>query len=340
MAYFSPYIDETGLHMPSFDDRLEELWNRYCEIFGTDPDTASSAPDYQLLSLLARNLDDVSQFVIQVYESMNPGIEPDNIGIYYYTGYQSAPSAAGNGLDLLMAQYGLAREYRVNNYPSPVINDTKCRDMILTALPGKGSVDLSSLEAAVQNVFAGRSTQVRIYLNDTDITDSAGIPPRSVAVVVDSLAASSEKMMKQVGQAIFDHLPPGIRAYGDTAVSVQDAEGDLHTVCFTKAQLSIAYFVFYITKQEGADEQLIRDSISPWVCEYVNSLPIGTSLPLSRLIGIAYASNPEIAGTYVITNVCGSLAGSGWIWDVINCPWNEYMFAGNKSGWMVTYSFS
>ena len=25
MAYFAPYIDETGLHMPTFDDRLEEL---------------------------------------------------------------------------------------------------------------------------------------------------------------------------------------------------------------------------------------------------------------------------------------------------------------------------
>ena len=340
MAYFAPYIDDTGLHMPTFDDRLEELWTRYCEIFGADPDAASSAPDYQLLSLLTRNLDDVSQFVTQIYESMNPGIEPDSIGIYYYTGYQSAPSAAGNGLDLLMAQYGLAREYRKGNYPGPVINDTKCRDMILPALAGKGSVDLSSLEAAVNNVFSGQSSPVRIYLNDTDTADSLGIPPRSVAVVVDSNASSSTARMTAVAQAIFDHLPPGIGTYGDTSVSVKDAEGDLHTVHFTRAQLNITTFAFYITKQEGADEQLIRDSISPWVGEYVNSLPIGSSLPLSRLIGIAYASNPEIAGTYVITGVCGTMTGSGWIWDVLNCPWNAYMFAGNKSGWMVTYTFS
>ena len=37
MPYFAPYIDGTGLHMPTCDDRLEELWSRYCEIFGVDP---------------------------------------------------------------------------------------------------------------------------------------------------------------------------------------------------------------------------------------------------------------------------------------------------------------
>ena len=128
MAYFAPYIDETGLHMPTFDDRLEEFWTRYCEIFGADPDTASSAPDYQLLSLLARNLDDVSQFVSRIYESMNPGIEPDGIGIYYYTGYQSAPSAAGNGLAVasssslqLLNEAGELVFKQVVSYDTPVV---------------------------------------------------------------------------------------------------------------------------------------------------------------------------------------------------------------------------
>ena len=37
MAYFAPYIDGSGLHMPAYEDRLEELWDRYCEIFGVDP---------------------------------------------------------------------------------------------------------------------------------------------------------------------------------------------------------------------------------------------------------------------------------------------------------------
>lgn len=340
MAYFAPYIDGTGLHMPTCDDRLAELWARYCEIFGTDPDSASSAPDYQLLSLLARNLDDVSQYLVRLYESMNPGIEPGSIGIYYFTGYQSEPAASGYSLDLLMAQYGTARKYIKGGYPDPVIDDTQCRGKIRSALASKGTVDLSSLEAALRNVYDGTSSKVQVYLNDTDSTDSMGIPPRCVAAVVDATATSTAKRTEAAAKAIYDHLPPGIGTYGDTEVSVKDAEGELHTVRFTKAQMEIAYFVFYITKQEGADEELIKASISPWIGEYVNSLPFGTSLPLSRLIGMAYASNPEIAGTYVITRACGSLAGSGWIWDVVECPWDKNMFAGNKSGWMISYVFS
>ena len=340
MAYFAPYIDGTGLHMPSFDDRLEELWARYCEIFGADPDTSSSAPDYQLLSLLARNLDDVSQFVTQVYESMNPGIEPDSVGIYYITGHQSAEAAGGNALDLIMSQYGLTRGYTKTSYVDEPNDDTRCRGRLLYSLPSRGSVDLSSLESAVLSVYDGTSYNIRVYLNDTDTADSLGIPPRSVAVVVDSIGTGGEKRTKQVAQAIFDHLPPGIGTYGDTAVTITDAEGEEHTVNFSKATWAQLYTVFYITKQTGADEDLIKNSVAPWVVEYINSLPYGASLPLSKLIGVAYASNPEIAGTYVITAVCSSMNGSGWIWDVVNCPWNMHFFAGSRTGWMIQFVFS
>lgn len=340
MGYFAPYIDGEGLHMPSFDDRLAELWDQYCEIFSADPETDSSAPDYQLLSLLARTLDDVSQFVRQVYESMNPGIEPDNVGVYYITGYQSAPAASGNALDLMMAQYGTAREWLKNNYPVPVIDDVRCRRKMLPALAGKGSLDVKALEAAVTDVYDGMDYPVKVYLNNTDTADSLGIPPRSVAVVVDALGTGTEKRTQQVAQAIFDHLPPGIGTYGDTEVTVKDADGGEHTVRFSKAELQIIYTLLYVTKQPGADESVIENTVAPRLVEYINSLSYGAVLPLTRLIGVAYAANPEIAGTYVITSVMASVAGSSWIRDVVNCPWNKYLFAGSKTGWMIQFEFS
>ncbi len=340
MAYFSPYIDGEGLHMPSFDDRLSELWDRYCEIFSADPETDSSAPDYQLLSLLARALDDVSQFVRQVYDSMNPGVEPDGVGFYYITGYQTAPAATGNALDLLMTQYGTAREYIQGGYPGRVIDDVRCRRKMMSALAGKGSLDVKALEAAVTDVYDGLDFPVKVYLNDTDTTDSLGIPPRSVAVVVDALGTGSDKRTQQVAQAIFDHLPPGIGTYGDTEVTVKDADGGEHTIRFSKAETLIMYTVLYVTKQPGADESVIENTVAPRLVEYINSLSYGAVLPLTRLIGVAYAANPEIAGTYVITSVMASVDGSGWIRDVVNCPWNKYLFAGSMTGWMIQFVFS
>ena len=340
MAYFAPYIDGEGLHMPTYEDRLAELWARYCEIFSTDPETDSSAPDYQLLSLLAKALDDVSQFVRQIYESMNPGIEPDNVGFYYITGYQSAPAATGNALDLLMAQYGMARLYIPGGYPSPVIDDVRCRRKMLAALAEKGSVDLKALEAAVMGVYNGTDLPVRVYLNNTDTIDSLGIPSRSVAVVADALGTSTEKRMNEMAKAIFDHLPPGIGTYGDTEVTVKDEDGGEHAIRFSKADTLLMYTLFYVTKLPGADEEVIKNTVSPRVVEYINAMPCGATIPLTRLIGVAYAANPEIAGTYVITSVAASVDGSGWIRDVVECPWNKCLFAGSMTGWMTSFIFS
>ena len=34
MAYFAPYIDASGLHLPTYEERLEELTGAYRSIFG------------------------------------------------------------------------------------------------------------------------------------------------------------------------------------------------------------------------------------------------------------------------------------------------------------------
>ncbi len=34
MAYFAPYLDETGLNLPTYEDRLEALCADYRQIFG------------------------------------------------------------------------------------------------------------------------------------------------------------------------------------------------------------------------------------------------------------------------------------------------------------------
>ena len=92
MAYFAPYIDGTGIHMPTYEERLEALTEAYRGIFGAGAELSAAAPDYQLLSVFARALDDVSALVLKAYNSRNPAY------------------ASGQALDLLLPQYGLTRE--------------------------------------------------------------------------------------------------------------------------------------------------------------------------------------------------------------------------------------
>ena len=66
MSYFAPYIDDTGLHIPTYEYSLEVLVSAYRSIFGVDAEMSESVPDYQLLSVLAKALDDTSALVLQL----------------------------------------------------------------------------------------------------------------------------------------------------------------------------------------------------------------------------------------------------------------------------------
>ena len=91
MSYFAPYIDGSGIHMPTYEDRLQDLCSAYRTIFGQEAELTPAVPDYQLLSVLAKALDDTSAFVVSVYNSRNPAY------------------ASGQALDLLLPQYGSVR---------------------------------------------------------------------------------------------------------------------------------------------------------------------------------------------------------------------------------------
>ena len=86
MPYFTPYIDASGIHMPTYEDRLEDLVTAYRNIFGIGAELSPAVPDYQLLSVFAKALDDTSALVVQDFNSRNPMF------------------ASGAALDLLLPQ--------------------------------------------------------------------------------------------------------------------------------------------------------------------------------------------------------------------------------------------
>ena len=57
-AYFAPYIDSTGIYLPTYEDRLQNLEDSYRSIIGVDAVLEPSVQDYQLLSVIAKALDD------------------------------------------------------------------------------------------------------------------------------------------------------------------------------------------------------------------------------------------------------------------------------------------
>ena len=188
MAYFAPYIDGSGLHMPTYEDRLSALCDSYRSIFGLDAELSESVPDYQLLSVFARALDDTSALVLSAFNSRNPLL------------------ASGQALDLLLPMYGLAR--------LPGETDAAARSRIMTALSGNGRSMADNIEAEIRKVPSVKQTL--IHVNDSDTTDAQGVPAHSICCLVQ--AGKSDP----IAAAIFRKKAPGIGTYGSMTKTVVD----------------------------------------------------------------------------------------------------------------------
>ena len=304
MAYFAPYIDASGLHLPTYEERLEELTGAYRSIFGIESELSASVPDYQLLSVFAKALDDVSALVLQAYNSRNPAY------------------ATGQALDLLLPQYGITREAGET--------DASVRARIRHSLAGRSSGSADALLAAVKAARGVRDAVV--YINETDSTDSIGIPAHSIAVVTRAGGANA------VAQAIYDKKAPGIGTWGSNSGIATDAEGREHTVAFTRFTEKRIFLHLYIRVVEGGNQETIQNAVLPAVTEYLDSLSLAAPLNVPQLYGVAYAADPAIAKTFVVTDIQVSAPGvSGVIRDIVPCAWNERIAAAPGTG--VTIHF-
>ena len=299
MAYFAPYIDASGLHLPTYEERLEALSEAYKHIFGIELELSASMPDYQLLSVFAKALDDVSALVLQAYNSRNPAY------------------ATGQALDLLLPQYGITREAGET--------DASVRARIRHSLAARSAGSADALLGTVKAADGVRDAAV--YINETDSADSIGIPAHSIAVVTRNGFANA------VAQAIYDKKAPGIGTWGSSTGTATDAEGREHTISFTRYTDKMIFLHLYIRVVEGGNQGTIRDAVLPAITEYLDSLGLAVPLNVPQLYGIAYAADPSIAKTFVVTDIQVSLPGtSGAIRDLVRCAWNEKITAMPGSG--------
>lgn len=83
MSYFTPYIDATGMHVPTYNDIRDELITQMKRIFGTDIYIAEDSMDYQQISIFAKKIYDANSLGVLVYNNRTPntsvGIALDNL---------------------------------------------------------------------------------------------------------------------------------------------------------------------------------------------------------------------------------------------------------------------
>jgi uncharacterized phage protein gp47/JayE len=120
VAYFAPYIDASGLHIPSFQDILDFLTTGIKGIYGNDIYINSDSADGQLLNIYALIASDCNKGLQYVYNNRGPA------------------SAIGAALDGIIKLNGMVRniasystcEVILFGIPGTVINaNSSCRDV-------------------------------------------------------------------------------------------------------------------------------------------------------------------------------------------------------------------
>ncbi len=305
MSYFAPYIDGTGVYMRTYEDRLDDLVTAYRNIFGVEAELSASVPDYQLLSVFAKALDDTSALVVQDFNSRNPML------------------ASGAALDLLLPQYGITR--------ASGETDASVRARIRTALAARSTNSYDALYAAVMN--AKSIDDAKVYVNDTDTTDANGIPAHNIAVV------TKYGTTKSVAQAIFDHKPPGIGTYGSTTGTAKDAAGNSYQIKFTRYTDRLVFIYPFISVLPGGNQAAIEAAVLSAVHGFIDKFKIGEALIIPQLYGVIYGADPALASTFVVTDIqVAEPGGSSIVRSRIQANWDEIIVAPNTGGVSIRWT--
>ena len=254
--------------MPTYEDRLEDLCSAYRMIFGQEAALTPEVPDYQLLSVFAKALDDTSALVLQAYNSRNPAY------------------ASGQALDLLLPQYGITRQAGET--------DAEVRKRMNAATAARGAFSMDSLEAAIREVPG--VTQVLIRVNEED-TAVDGIPGHTIAVYVNN------GDLDLIADAIWRKKPPGIGTYGTKSRTVTDDRGNLHTVRLSRPVPVGIGFRVALRSYDGFDEEAVTAVIKETLFNYANALEIGAPINVPQLYGRIYQAVGSYASTFAITDL-------------------------------------
>lgn len=160
MAYFSPYVDGTGMHIPLYQEIVDKLVEDMKQIFGDDIYLEADSQDYQQISIFARMIYDSYNLALLAYNNRTPkdavGIGLDNI--VALAGIQRKPATASTvvltitGVDGTKISNGEVSDDNGNYWELP--------DEVI--IPSNGIVDVTATSKEKGNVFALPNTITNI----------------------------------------------------------------------------------------------------------------------------------------------------------------------------------
>lgn len=182
MAYFKPYIDETGLHLPLYQDVLDSLNDACRRVFGNDIYLEPDSQDYQINAEVADLWADLADLAQLVYH---------NRSIQFAQGVSVDGLLKINGLKRLKASKSIVI-LTCTGTPGTAIKNALVSDSVGdvmweledTVIPDGGSVDVIATCRQSGEIYADAGTLTQIVTQtrgwESVTNHSNAIPGKSV----------------------------------------------------------------------------------------------------------------------------------------------------------------
>lgn len=131
-----------------------------------------------------------------------------------------------------------------------------------------------AVDGAIANIEG--VTRHKLYENDQDTPDANGLPPHSIAAIVEGGDATV------IANTLRGVKGQGSTPFGSTVIIVPDKYGSPHPVGFSRPVDVPVFVKITINPLTGYTSQ-VGDEIKAAVAAYINSLAIGASVLLSRI---------------------------------------------------------
>jgi uncharacterized phage protein gp47/JayE len=196
----------------------------------------------------------------------------------------------------------------------PVESDSELRQRqaLSVALPSRSVME--GLHGALASLVG--VSRIKALDNDTDETDDNGIPPHSIAVVIDGGDSA------EIANAIALKKAPGVPTWGTTEESVTDIWGNVRTIHFFRPTRIPVFAEIKVKPLTGYTTE-IGDGIANAVVRDINALSIGETLYYSRLFKPASLSRAEGGDTYEILGLEVGLSADALSAENIAIAFNE-----------------
>jgi uncharacterized phage protein gp47/JayE len=366
------YIDETGMHAPTYTEVLDWYKSQWRAIWGEDLYLESDSQEGQALAIFAQALYDSNQMAVAVYQSLSPqtaigvGLSQSvkinglrrkaasrssvdlrivgSIGTIISNGVVTDVSgnkwelpgtvvipATGEILVTALSQVSgpiVAQANEVNKIYTPTrgwqsVNNAaastpgeelesdaklRLRQSISTSLPA-----LSIFEASIASIaLISGVTKVKGYENDSDVTDSNGIPAHSVCFCVVGGDANT------IATSIINKKCPGTGLYGNTTVNVTTLTGNLVACKFTRPPEVTINVTMNLTVNREFNANVIA-AIETAVSDFIATYDIGQDVVQNEFFCPVYSTS----STFTITDL--KINGA---YSTIEIPYNQKAVAG------------